>query len=193
MTLKILEELRAFHVDRNWYEAHWLQPTQKSVGQRTAGAFARTLVWIGQWPAAILKVRQLVRALPQEWPRPVQGDDVAHARQLLGISEVDSKASSIAASATLQGTSGPIRTARKHVYDVIQQCRHALEKSRERARLRVCLHSLGDRELRDIGIHRSEIDYIVSTDRRPDQSASDDSGADRPVQSDPTIQHEVAA
>jgi uncharacterized protein YjiS (DUF1127 family) len=74
---------------------------------------------------------------------------------------------------------------------VIQQVWSALEKSRERARLREGLYRLSDRELKDIGIYRGEIEHIVvSGDQRPvRQSASGLTSIDRPEQCDPLVQH----
>jgi uncharacterized protein YjiS (DUF1127 family) len=42
------------------------------------------------------------------------------------------------------------------------KCRAALVEWRERQRIRAMLLDLSDRELRDIGISRGEIDYLAS-------------------------------
>jgi uncharacterized protein YjiS (DUF1127 family) len=42
-----------------------------------------------------------------------------------------------------------------------KQCLRALQERRKRARLRTALHALPDRDLRDIGISRSEIEYLA--------------------------------
>jgi uncharacterized protein YjiS (DUF1127 family) len=69
--------------------------------------------------------------------------------------------------ATCRGASGPTWTlaARKQAYSLIQRGWHALERIREQDRLRDTLCRLSDRELADMGMHRSEIEYVVGTHR----------------------------
>ncbi len=43
-----------------------------------------------------------------------------------------------------------------------EDCRRAFQRWRKRERIRAELSSFSDRELRDIGVTRSEIDYIAS-------------------------------
>jgi uncharacterized protein YjiS (DUF1127 family) len=52
----------------------------------------------------------------------------------------------------------------------IQWCWTALQERRKRARLRTVLYALPDRDLRDIGISRAEIEYLAlnGTDERVD-------------------------
>ena len=52
----------------------------------------------------------------------------------------------------------------------LRRCWHALQERRKRARLRAALYALPDRNLRDIGIARGEIEYLASngTDKRVD-------------------------
>ena len=52
---------------------------------------------------------------------------------------------------------------------VFRRCWHALQERRKGARLRAALCSLPDRNLRDIGIARDEIEYLSNdTDERVD-------------------------
>jgi uncharacterized protein YjiS (DUF1127 family) len=53
------------------------------------------------------------------------------------------------------------RTRRVHGF--FTRCWSALQARRKRARLRATLHRLPDRELKDIGVTRSEIGYLVLT------------------------------
>jgi uncharacterized protein YjiS (DUF1127 family) len=141
MTPKLLDELRAFQVDRSWYEACWFH-RGKGSGHSTANLSGRTQAWLGNWPDRIRQLRQVLRAQPQEWLRR-------------GLS--------------------------------------ALERSRERARLRERLYGLGDRELKDIGVHRGEIEHIVSADQRPvRQSSTDSTSIDRTEPRVPAVQHRRA-
>ena len=56
------------------------------------------------------------------------------------------------------------------VLDFFRRCWSALQERRKRARLRAALYALPDRNLRDIGIARGEIEYLASngTDERVD-------------------------
>jgi uncharacterized protein YjiS (DUF1127 family) len=51
-----------------------------------------------------------------------------------------------------------------------KRCWSAHQERRKRARLRAALYALSDRDLRDIGIARSEIEYLAlnGTDERVD-------------------------
>jgi uncharacterized protein YjiS (DUF1127 family) len=51
-----------------------------------------------------------------------------------------------------------------------KSCWTALQERRKRARLRTALYALPDRDLRDIGITRAEIEYLAvnGTDERVD-------------------------
>jgi uncharacterized protein YjiS (DUF1127 family) len=69
MPLKLLEELRAFQVDRKWYEAYWLQPRKQESGRGTANQFERTLAWLDTWSGRIRWLRQVFGAPPPEWLR----------------------------------------------------------------------------------------------------------------------------
>jgi len=53
---------------------------------------------------------------------------------------------------------------------LIKRCWSALQERRKRARLRTALYALPDRVLRDIGVSRSEIEYLArnGTDARID-------------------------
>ena len=53
---------------------------------------------------------------------------------------------------------------------LFRRCWHALQKRRKRARLRAALYALPDRNLRDIGISWSDIEYLAlnGTDERVD-------------------------
>ena len=57
-----------------------------------------------------------------------------------------------------------------HVLDFFRRCWSALQGQRKRARLRAALYALPDRNLRDIGIARGELEYLASngTDERVD-------------------------
>jgi uncharacterized protein YjiS (DUF1127 family) len=44
---------------------------------------------------------------------------------------------------------------------VLRRCWSALQERRKRARLRGALHALSERDLRDIGISLSEIEYLA--------------------------------
>ena len=71
------------------------------------------------------------------------------------------------ATATCRGASGPTWTlaARKQAYSLIQRGWYALKRIREQDKLRDTLCRLSDRELADMGINRSEIEYVVGTHR----------------------------
>ena len=64
---------------------------------------------------------------------------------------------------TIHGTTelGPA-TARRQVYSPLETYWNAFQEWRKRQRLRANLCDLSDRELMDIGITRSEIDYVAS-------------------------------
>lgn len=53
-------------------------------------------------------------------------------------------------------------TGRASILAVFSGYYAAFRAWRERESLRVMLHHLSDRELRDIGIARAEVDYVVS-------------------------------
>jgi len=58
----------------------------------------------------------------------------------------------------LNQTTAPVRLR----VTVFSRCWAALREWRKRERSRAELHQLSDRELRDIGVTRGEIDYVVS-------------------------------
>jgi uncharacterized protein YjiS (DUF1127 family) len=64
---------------------------------------------------------------------------------------------------TIRGTTalGPV-TARRQVYSPLETYWNAFQEWRKRRRLLANLCDLSDRELMDIGITRSEIDYLAS-------------------------------
>ena len=64
---------------------------------------------------------------------------------------------------TIRGTTelGP-ETARRQVYSPLEAYWKAFQEWRKRRRLLANLWGLSDRELMDIGITRSEIDYLAS-------------------------------
>jgi uncharacterized protein YjiS (DUF1127 family) len=64
---------------------------------------------------------------------------------------------------TIHGTTelGPA-TARQQVYNPLETYWNAFQEWRKRQRLLANLYNLSDRELMDIGITRSEIDYVAS-------------------------------
>jgi len=72
---------------------------------------------------------------------------------------------------TIHGTTefGPA-TARRQHYSPLEAYWNAFREWRKRERLRATLDDLSDRELKDIGIARGEIDYVagsaLSTDPR---------------------------
>jgi uncharacterized protein YjiS (DUF1127 family) len=49
-----------------------------------------------------------------------------------------------------------------------RKCRHTIREWRDRERLRTALDQLSDKELRDIGITRGEIDYVARAARSID-------------------------
>jgi uncharacterized protein YjiS (DUF1127 family) len=57
-----------------------------------------------------------------------------------------------------------------HVPAFIRRCWHALQQRRKRTRLRAALYALPERNLRDIGISFSEIEYLAlyGADERED-------------------------
>ena len=57
---------------------------------------------------------------------------------------------------------GPPVASTRSVSSLLQRYWRAFRKRRERERLRANLHDLSDRELMDIGLTRSDIDYIVA-------------------------------
>jgi uncharacterized protein YjiS (DUF1127 family) len=78
----------------------------------------------------------------------------------------------------------------KHAYDLIQRVWCALERSRERTRLRGTLHRLSDWELQDIGICRGEIERIVSSDGQAVRGYTTGSTSiERPEPCDTSVQH----
>jgi uncharacterized protein YjiS (DUF1127 family) len=165
MNPKIAAQLRPFRGASNRQESYqWLQPTRDQVGQSTASVFARALSWLSNWPGGVGWVYQVVRALPHEG---ALADDVVRARQLLLGVENNLDNHSTTATATCRSASGPTWTfaARKQAYSLIQRGWHALKRIREQDRLRDTLCRLSDRELADMGMHRSEIEYVVGTHR----------------------------
>jgi uncharacterized protein YjiS (DUF1127 family) len=72
---------------------------------------------------------------------------------------------STTATATCRGASGPTWTlaAWKQAYSLIQRGWYVLKRIREQDKLRDTLCRLSDRELADMGINRSEIEYVVDT------------------------------
>ena len=64
---------------------------------------------------------------------------------------------------TIHGTTelGPA-SAKRQVYSPLEAYWNAFQEWRKRQRLRATLCDLSDRELMDIGITRSEIDYLAS-------------------------------
>jgi uncharacterized protein YjiS (DUF1127 family) len=59
-------------------------------------------------------------------------------------------------------TAGPLVASTWSVLSLLQGYWRAFRKRRQRERLRASLHNLSDRELRDIGLTSSDIDYIVA-------------------------------
>jgi uncharacterized protein YjiS (DUF1127 family) len=57
---------------------------------------------------------------------------------------------------------GPPVASTRSVLSLLQGYWRAFRERRQRERLRVSLHDLSDRELMDIGLTRSDIDYIVA-------------------------------
>jgi uncharacterized protein YjiS (DUF1127 family) len=165
MNPKIAAQLRAFRGDGNWHENHqWLRPTSDRVGRSTASIFTRALSWLSNWPGGGGWACQVVRALPHEG---ALADDVVRARQLLPGVENNLDDHSTTATATCRGACGSTWTLapRKQAYSLIQRGWHALKRIREQDRLRDTLCRLSDRELADMGMHRSEIEYVVGTHR----------------------------
>ena len=64
---------------------------------------------------------------------------------------------------TIRGTTalGSV-TAKRQVYSPLETCWNAFQEWRKRKRMLANLCDLSDRELMDIGITRSEIDYLAS-------------------------------
>ena len=56
---------------------------------------------------------------------------------------------------------GPPAASTRSVLSLLKGYWRALQKRRQRQRLRGSLHDLNDRELMDIGVTRGEIDYIA--------------------------------
>jgi uncharacterized protein YjiS (DUF1127 family) len=77
-----------------------------------------------------------------------------------------------AAMTTIHKTAEFAQTAelRPHVSALIKRCWTALQGRRKRARLRAALYALPDRDLRDIGVSWSDIEYLAlnGTDERVD-------------------------
>jgi uncharacterized protein YjiS (DUF1127 family) len=65
---------------------------------------------------------------------------------------------------TMDGASGLVQTATppRRVSSLFKTCWAAFQKRRDRQRLHAALSHLSGRELTDIGITRSEIDYVAS-------------------------------
>ena len=65
------------------------------------------------------------------------------------------------------------------VSGLIKRCWTALQEQRKRARFRAALYALPDRDLRDIGVSRSDIEYLARNgtdgwvDRRRRSSAAE--------------------
>jgi uncharacterized protein YjiS (DUF1127 family) len=57
---------------------------------------------------------------------------------------------------------GPPVASTRSVLSLLQGYWRAFRERRQRERLRVSLHDLSDRELMDIGLTRSDIDYIIA-------------------------------
>jgi uncharacterized protein YjiS (DUF1127 family) len=72
------------------------------------------------------------------------------------------------------GKFGLATVSRWHISSLFKRCRKALQERREGQKLRAILHGMQDRELKDLGITRSEIEYAalnVSIDPRGNRSA----------------------
>jgi uncharacterized protein YjiS (DUF1127 family) len=73
---------------------------------------------------------------------------------------------------TIHSAAEPVESAEfaPRVPAFMRRCWHALQERRKRARLRAALYALPDRNLRDIGITSSEIEYLAlnGTDERVD-------------------------
>jgi uncharacterized protein YjiS (DUF1127 family) len=61
-----------------------------------------------------------------------------------------------------KNAAGPPAAPTRSVLSVLKGYWRAFQKRRQRRRLRVGLHDLSDRELKDIGVTRAEIDYIAA-------------------------------
>jgi uncharacterized protein YjiS (DUF1127 family) len=74
--------------------------------------------------------------------------------------------------ATIHRTAEFAQTAEltSHLCAFFKRCRTALQERRKRARLRAALYALSDRDLRDIGVSWSEIEFLAlnGTDERLD-------------------------
>ena len=169
MTLDILDGLRALHVDRNWFAAHWLRPARRESCQGTASKLTRLQPSLGNWAGRICWTVQVDRTLPPECALIVNASDVARARSFPGIDN-DPGNRSISATATGPGAGDnqAPKATRGYVHDLFAWAWRAIAEERQRARLRKSLHRLTDRELKDIGLCRGEIDSIVAGAQRPD-------------------------
>jgi uncharacterized protein YjiS (DUF1127 family) len=87
--------------------------------------------------------------------RDATGDDLA------GASPVRMPATLIDVFPEKEATKRPAASAR-NVMSLLRRCWRAFLESRQRARLRVSLHDLSERELKDIGLTPGDIDYMVA-------------------------------
>jgi hypothetical protein len=81
-TSKITEP-RAFHVDRDWYEAYWLREPAVRRSRMVTAAVAVSLACFASWVAKFIWARQSLAAIPAELSTCVDGAVVASTRQLL--------------------------------------------------------------------------------------------------------------
>ena len=81
-------------------------------------------------------------------------DSLAAARPITSIAALDD-------AFLEQGAAGLTAAAMRSVLSVLKQYWLAFQERHQRQSLRASLHDLSDRELRDIGVTRDEIDFIA--------------------------------
>ena len=61
---------------------------------------------------------------------------------------------------------GQTAASRSHIVSLLAMCWRAFQERQERSRARAILHAMPDRQLRDIGLTRGEIDFVVAASAR---------------------------
>jgi uncharacterized protein YjiS (DUF1127 family) len=85
--------------------------------------------------------------------KEVTNDALAAARPHASMAALDDALSETAA--------GPIAVSTRHVLSLLKRYWRAFAEWRQRQSSRATLHDLSDRELKDIGVTRDEIDHIA--------------------------------
>ena len=81
-TIKFAEP-RANHVNGGWYDARWHRRARAHATRCVARFLAASAARSGRWLVIMIRVREVLSAIPAEGSPCVQGDEVDRARHLL--------------------------------------------------------------------------------------------------------------